>query len=334
MFVRTRRNTTNGGNETVPFVKLDCGMLTSTIWDDYPARSLFITALLMMEPKEYRESVDQIEVRTLNNTGWSAPPDWYGFVPAAGIGIIKRAGDVEIEEGFAALERLGSPDPTSRSQDYEGRRLIRVDGGYLVLNFDKYRERDYGAAERMRRLRERRRVQANGVTVPPNITQAEADTEAEAYAEGMEALALEAEMEVQEEQLRLAEELSLSSQDDKIEASRKPRVKRASREEMHGRERFSRDLVENFTVTAKLREWAGRRAPSVNVDTETEDWQDHLRTNKYRTKIGPVADADASWRTWMKNAEKFHQERLAKNGPKKPDLNANYRPLVDETGQR
>jgi hypothetical protein len=167
----------------MPFVKLDCGILASTIWYDYPACRIFLTALLMAEPREYPETIAQMAVRSLEDTGWEAQPGWYGYVPSSGIGIIRRAGDVAEEDGFSALERLGNPEAGSRSQDHEGRRLIRIDGGYLVLNYDKYRERDYGAAERMRRLRERRKrgddVQRNTVTVPPNVTQAdtEADTE-------------------------------------------------------------------------------------------------------------------------------------------------------------
>ena len=89
----------------MPFVKLDCGILTSTLWMDQVAREVFITALLMAEPAEFDEPIPQIETNTLNFTGWAAPPGWYGFVPAAGVGIIRTAG-VNIDAGKAALERL------------------------------------------------------------------------------------------------------------------------------------------------------------------------------------------------------------------------------------
>lgn len=161
----------------MPFVKLDTGILNSTLWVDLDARVVFITALLMAEPHELREPARQMEVRTLDFTGWVVPPGWYGHVPAAGLGIIHRAG-VENEAGLAALERLGSPEPSSRSRAFDGRRLVRVDGGYLALNYIEYRERDYGAADRMRRLRERRRganALRNGVTVPGNVTHADAE---------------------------------------------------------------------------------------------------------------------------------------------------------------
>src|SRR6185295_15017926 len=84
------------------------------------------------------------------------PPGWYGFVPAAGIGIIERA-KMEREVGLLALERLGLPEFDSRTPDFEGRRLVRVDGGFIVLNYMLYREKDATTAERSRRWRQRQR---------------------------------------------------------------------------------------------------------------------------------------------------------------------------------
>jgi hypothetical protein len=165
----------------MPFVKLDTGILDSTLWIEREQREIFITALLMAIPKQLEESTQQIEVDSLERTGFAVGPGWYGFVEAAGIGIIGRA-RVGRSEGMKALKSLGSPDKESRSDDFEGRRLIRIDGGFLVLNYMKYRDRDYGAAERMRRLRARRNgneLHRNGVTVPRNVTQAEAEAEAD-----------------------------------------------------------------------------------------------------------------------------------------------------------
>lgn len=137
------------------FVKLDCGLLDSTLWPDREARELFITALLMARPKQTVTAMAQIEVRTLNPTGFEVPSGWYGFVAAAGTGIVRRAG-MDVEVGLAALERLGSPEKDSRTPDFEGRRLVRVDGGYLALNFWKYHEKDHTAAVRAKRYREKK----------------------------------------------------------------------------------------------------------------------------------------------------------------------------------
>jgi len=144
------------------FVKLDTKILDSTLWIERDLREIFITALLMAEPREFREPVRQIEVGRLEFTDFVAPPGWYGFVPAASLGIINRAG-VEREAGLEALSKLGEPETESRSTDFGGRRMIRTDGGFLILNFMKYRDKDHTAAQRQKRLRERRK-QSNGAT--------------------------------------------------------------------------------------------------------------------------------------------------------------------------
>lgn len=167
------------------FVKLDCGMLDSTLWIDRAARELFITALLMAEPFELVKSVPQINVRDLDETGFVVPPGWYGFVPAAGSGIVRRAG-MEAEPGLMALERLGQPESESRTPDFDGRRMVRVNGGYIILNYDKYRSKDHTAAERARRYRERKSSRVTSDTsrvTGRNITQAEGEAEGEEYAE-------------------------------------------------------------------------------------------------------------------------------------------------------
>jgi hypothetical protein len=157
------------------FVKLDSGILDSTLWMARAQREIFITALLMAEPMELQQPMEQLEVNSLKSTGFIVPPGWYGFVHAAGVGIIARA-LVSQKEGLDALEILGSPEQLSRSQDFGGRRLVRVDGGFVVLNFIKYRDRDYTTAERSRRYRERKKQSSESrrdiVTSHRDITQA------------------------------------------------------------------------------------------------------------------------------------------------------------------
>lgn len=166
----------------MPFVKLDCGMLDSTIWVDREARELFITALLMAEPKELKEAMVQLEVRTLKETGFIVPPGWYGFVASSGAGIVRRAG-MEEAAGMAALERLGSPEYESRTPDFEGRRLVRVAGGYVALNYNRYREKDHTSAERSKRYREkkaktRKKVPSNVPTYGEQLEDRQAREEA------------------------------------------------------------------------------------------------------------------------------------------------------------
>jgi hypothetical protein len=142
----------------MPFVKLDTRILQSTLWFERDARELFITALLMAEPREIQEPAPQLKVDAIEYTGFEVPPGWYGFVPAAGIGIIRQAG-IDREPGLKALAELGSPDKESRSSEYEGRRLVRVNGGYIILNYVKYRERDVTSADRNRRWRQKQKEQ-------------------------------------------------------------------------------------------------------------------------------------------------------------------------------
>ncbi len=184
----------------MPFVKLDCGILNSTLWFERTARELFITALLMAEPHEVTEPMPQIAGNSLDFTGWSVPPGWYGFIQAANVGIIHRARLEVTEETKAALASLGEPELASRSQDFDGRRLVRVDGGFIVLNFIKYRDKDSTTAERSKRWRERQKQRrASRVTDTPTrrdshdpdtIAEAEAEAEAEVKERGGERRAL------------------------------------------------------------------------------------------------------------------------------------------------
>lgn len=143
------------------FVKLKCSMLDSSLWSDREAREVFITALLMARPHIVDEPAQQIQARDLKKTGWSVPPGEYGMVEASGIGILQRAG-IDRTAGLAALDRLASPDSDSKDPEFEGRRLVRVDGGYLVLNYMKYRERDETSAARVARFREKKKNPGNG----------------------------------------------------------------------------------------------------------------------------------------------------------------------------
>lgn len=142
------------------FVKVDCGILDSSLYERSARdqRSVFLTSLFMAKPFELSAPMPQLDVREIKPTGWNVPPGWYGIVRASAVGIIQRDG-IDKEPGYQALDALGSPDPDSRSQAFEGRRMVRVDGGYVILNYFTYRDREYTSAERMRRLRGRRQAE-------------------------------------------------------------------------------------------------------------------------------------------------------------------------------
>ena len=66
--------------------------------------------------------------------------------------------------------------------------MVRVDGGYIVLNYIKYRDRDYTAAARAKRYRDRQKDEPsrrNAVTSHRNVTQAEEEADKEVHPTGV-----------------------------------------------------------------------------------------------------------------------------------------------------
>ena len=57
---------------------------------------------------------------------------------------LARVCNVTPEECAAALAKLEGPDPDSRTKENEGRRLQKIDGGWVVLNHFKYRNSPVG----------------------------------------------------------------------------------------------------------------------------------------------------------------------------------------------
>lgn len=61
-----------------------------------------------------------------------------------------------------AITKLSSPDPDSRSINDDGRRIKRVDGGYMVINYLKYRELSTRDREAQRKYEYRRKKKCPG----------------------------------------------------------------------------------------------------------------------------------------------------------------------------
>jgi len=55
-------------------------------------------------------------------------------------GGLSRLANITIEQAEDALRVLSSPDKDTLTQEHEGRRIERVDSGWKLLNWDKYRE--------------------------------------------------------------------------------------------------------------------------------------------------------------------------------------------------
>lgn len=97
------------------YTKLFGSILASTIWrEDDKTRIVWITMLAMSN----REGVCEASV--------------------PGLADFAR---VSVDDCRAALEKLMAPDPDSRSQEHEGRRIAKIDGGWVILNHRKYREK-------------------------------------------------------------------------------------------------------------------------------------------------------------------------------------------------
>lgn len=117
----------------MPYVKLDAGILDSSLWvEDSDTCKVWVTMLCMAKPD--------------------------GLVEATAPGIARRA-NLDIERTRKALAILEAPDPDSRTLADEGRRLRRVDGGYEIINYLEYRTKDHTNADRQRRHRAKLKAQ-------------------------------------------------------------------------------------------------------------------------------------------------------------------------------
>jgi hypothetical protein len=63
-----------------------------------------------------------------------------GYVGASVGGIARRTATVSEERVAECLEKFQQPDTDSRTTDHEGRRIARVDRGWLILNYRKIRD--------------------------------------------------------------------------------------------------------------------------------------------------------------------------------------------------
>lgn len=70
------------------------------------------------------------------------------------------------ETVLKSLNILESPDQLSRSQNEDGRRIKRIDGGYEIINYHKYRDWTYSSnpdSVRKKSLRDRKKAEAGHV---------------------------------------------------------------------------------------------------------------------------------------------------------------------------
>lgn len=96
------------------YVKLFQAILYSSIWDeDSDTRVVWITLLVLADEDGF--------VRTTDNA----------------LAMMARVTHVTLCNALRVLE---APDPQSGSPDFEGRRIEKVDGGYMILNYIRHKE--------------------------------------------------------------------------------------------------------------------------------------------------------------------------------------------------
>ncbi len=90
---------------------------------------------------------------------------------------------VSIKACRAAIKVLSDPDPDSRSQELEGRRIQQVDGGWFIINGEKYRrkmsedERREKNAIYQKNHRERKKSVSTQADISAKSAQTEEETE-------------------------------------------------------------------------------------------------------------------------------------------------------------
>src|SRR5882672_8988156 len=168
-----------------PFTKLFSSIITSSIWNENDkVRVVWITMLALS--------------------------DMNGFV-CASVGGLAHAARVTKEDCEAALGYLLSPDDDSRSQEFGGQRIDVTDGGYLILNYKKYRDlgrkidRDEYLADKQWESRQKRKQSSIGVNKP--------STNASASASLSESVPTKRKPKSLEELVSYAKEIGISTSD-------------------------------------------------------------------------------------------------------------------------
>jgi hypothetical protein len=128
-----------------PFVVIDAEILSSSVWSEAAHVKLVWLTLLILCDTE-------------------------GYVGAAVPGIARAAG-VTLDQARDALHLFMLPDPDSRTQANQGKRLEPAERGFRILNFREHLDRLSAertkTRDRVRKCRERKRQREDGnVTVP------------------------------------------------------------------------------------------------------------------------------------------------------------------------
>jgi hypothetical protein len=215
--------------------------------------------------------------------------DQNGVVEASLPGLADAA-RVSLEECELAVTKLMSPDRYSRSTEFQGRRIEVTDGGWVLLNHDRYRHKMSAddqrekAKIRKRRQRERENPSGNVEGVTPGhatVTQVTDVTTSRSRSRSEE----EAEAEAEADQMHAPD------------GARAP-------EPTKSRRKPQRPIPDDWEPNPKHRSDA--IGLMVNVDTSAEKFRNHAKANDRR-----CADWNAAFRNWLLNEK---PNRLSSGG--------------------
>lgn len=84
-----------------------------------------------------------------------------------------------------------------------------------------------------------------------------------------------------------------------------------TRETSGGTRKRATQLPDTFTVTPDMRAWATEKTPSVDVDTETEQFKDH-----HQAKGSKFMDWRKAWQTWMRKSQQWAKPKPSEEVPR------------------
>lgn len=120
------------------FAKLDSGITMSSIWSEPLHIRVVWVAFLSLK-------------------------DENGLVSGVRSSL-QRICNVTIEQYDDAVNVLSSPDPESKTKDFDGRRISKCDEGWIILNHEKYRLHDDVQREKTRERVRKHREKISNVT--------------------------------------------------------------------------------------------------------------------------------------------------------------------------
>lgn len=184
---------------------------------------------------------------------------------------LARMAAITVDEAAEALRLFQEPDAHSSSKVEEGRRLRPVYGEedwYEIINWQKHLdERDvFFNRLRQQRFKDKARLQVT----PSNAGNA-----------NKRSVTKEPKLEPEPKELLRGEESKT-----KTSVAGAP-VKKSAKE-----------LVEEFVVDEDTRAYARRFG--VDADAHLDEWRDHFRGNGYKTGRNPIANAQATFRGWLR----------------------------------